>query len=141
MKEKCIIKVVGIQEDAEGTENKIELVTEGTCYKKNKNFYIVYEESEISGMEGSTTTLKIEDGSKISMRRFGNLDIHLVFEKGKSYNSQYRTQYGDFDMEVFTKELDIMLCNKTQQGKIAIEYDLWVAGIADSANELNIQLM
>ena len=141
MKELRMIKVIGIQKDNKGIENKIELITEGICYKKKNNVYIVYEESEISGMEGATTTIKIEGEGKVSMRRFGSSDMQLIFQKGKPYNSQYRTEFGQFEMKIYTNQLDVDLCNKTQKGSIAIQYDLWVAGLADTTNELNIQLI
>lgn len=141
MKETRMIRVTGVQKDIKGIENKIELTTEGTCYEKKEHLYIVYEETEISGMEGATTTLKIEGEDKVSMRRFGSSDMQLVFQVGKSFNSQYRTQYGDFEMEIFTKKLDVELCSQTKKGKIVIEYDLWIAGLADTANQLNIQVM
>lgn len=141
MKETRMIKVVGMQKDAKGTENIIELMTEGTCYKKKDHFYIVYEETEISGMEGATTTLKIEGEDRVTMRRFGSSDMQMVFEVGKPFRSNYKTQYGDFEMEIYTKKLDIDLCSQTQKGKISIEYDLWVAGLADTDNQLDIQLM
>lgn len=141
MKETRMIRVTGVQKDAKGIENKIELMTEGSCYEKKEHLYIVYEETEISGMEGATTTLKIEGENKVSMRRFGSSDMQLIFQVGKSFNSQYRTQYGDFEMEIFTKKLDVELCSQTKKGKIVIQYDLWIAGLADTANELNIQVM
>ncbi len=140
MKEKCIIKVTGVQKDTEGTENKIELITEGICYRKKNNLYIVYKETEISGMEGATTTLKIDGRDKVSMRRFGNAAMQIVFQQGKSYDSRYRTQFGDFDMKVFTRELAVDLC-KQQKGEIAIKYDLWVMGMLDTDNQINIELM
>lgn len=141
MKETRMIKVIGVQRDAKGIENKIELITESTCYEKKDHFYIVYEETQISGMEGATTTLKVEGEDKISMRRYGSSDMQMVFQVGKTFRSQYRTQYGDFEMEIFTKKLEVELCNQRKKGKISIEYDLWVAGLADTDNQLNIQLM
>ncbi|SDK86482.1 Uncharacterized beta-barrel protein YwiB, DUF1934 family [Natronincola ferrireducens] len=136
-----MIKVVGIQKDNRGEENKIELVTEGTCYEKRNHLYIVYDESEISGMEGATTTLKIEEGNRVSMKRFGSTDLQMIFEEGKAFTSQYNTQFGNFGMEIFTKQLDVKLCDDTKKGSIEIHYDLWIEGLADTINELRVQLM
>ncbi|AOY75175.1 DUF1934 domain-containing protein [Clostridium formicaceticum] len=141
MKETRMIRVMGIQKDKKGEENKIELVTEGTFYDKKESLYIVYEESEISGMEGATTTLKIEGKNKVSMKRFGSSDLQLVFEKGKSFISQYNTQYGNFEMEIFTKKLDVDLQDNRRKGDIEIHYDLWIGGLADTTNQLKIQLI
>ncbi|MCC5912047.1 MAG: DUF1934 domain-containing protein [Clostridiaceae bacterium] len=141
MKETRMIKVIGVQKDVKGEENKIELVTEGSFYEKNGSLYIVYKESEISGMEGSTTTLKIEGENKVSMKRFGNSDLQLVFQEGKGFDTKYNTQYGDLDMEIFTNKLQVAIAGDGKKGSIEIQYDLWIAGLADTSNDLKIQLM
>ena len=39
----------------------IEVITPGKFIIKDNSYEVVYEESEISGMKGTTTTLKIEE--------------------------------------------------------------------------------
>lgn len=141
MKEQRMIKVIGTQRNAQGEESKIELVTEGNYYKKKDNFYLVYEESEISGMEGATTTLKIEGKNKVSMRRFGSAVLQLIFQEGKNFTSQYSTQFGNFEMKIFTKKLDVEIGDGNKGGSIEIHYDVWIKGLADTNNELKIQFM
>lgn len=138
MKEKILIRIKGTQKDKSGEENQIELTTEGTIYDKGDNTYIVYEESEISGMEGTTTTLKIEKDSKISMKRFGTNESSMIFEKGKRSNSIYHTSFGDFEMKIFTNKVDICLTEDKRSGKIDIGYDLVITGMVESTNQLNI---
>ncbi|SCZ00008.1 DUF1934 domain-containing protein [Alkaliphilus peptidifermentans] len=138
MKEEILIRVSGVQKDSKGEENKIELVTEGIIYKKNNYLFIVYEESEISGMEGTTTTIKIEGENKIFLKRYGNNDSTMVFEMGKRYNSAYKTLYGNFEMELYTNKLEVDISNQLKQGKIEIHYELAISGLVESKNQLTI---
>ncbi len=139
--DKQMIKVVGIQRDPQGEENTIELITEGKRYIKNNAMYIVYEESEISGMEGSTTTLKIEGDNRVSMKRYGSADSHMVFEKGRHFSGEYKTPYGHFKMELKTRELMVDLPHGEKKGKIEIGYDMLIVGLAETQNRLVITLM
>jgi len=141
MKEQRLIKVIGTQRDAQGEENKIELVTEGNYYRKKDSLYLVYEESEISGMEGATTTLKIEGEKKVSMRRFGSTVSQLIFEEGKNFTSQYSTQYGNFEMKILTKKLYIEIGDGSKNGSIEIYYDVRITGLANTSNELKVEFM
>ena len=138
MKE-VMLKIEGIQKDFDGEENIIELTTEGKLYKKENGLYLVYEETELSGMKGCTTTLKLLK-DKISMRRFGTSNSEIVFEKGKRYEANYNTPYGTFDMEVLTKEMAYNI-NDANRGEISIEYHISVEGLVQSRNILNIRIM
>ncbi|GAB6085615.1 YwiB family protein [Alkaliphilus crotonatoxidans] len=138
--DKQMIKVVGIQRDPRGEESAIELFTEAKRYQKNNAVYIVYEESEISGMEGSTTTLKIEGNNRVSMKRYGSADSHMVFELGRHFSGDYRTPYGDFKMELKTRGLSIDLKDDEKRGKIEIDYDMMIVGLAETQNRLEITL-
>jgi len=53
-----IISVKGVQTSENNDKNVLELVTEGKYYKKGNAYYVTYKESEVTGMEGTTTTLK-----------------------------------------------------------------------------------
>lgn len=136
-----MIKVLGTQSNAEGEKNEIELITEGKYYKKNNCYYLVYEESELSGMEGSTTTLKIEGKNKVSMQRFGTMASKLVFEEGKNYSSQYCTEFGNFELDIFTKKLDIAMVHGEKGESLEIHYDMEIKGLVNTWNELKIEFI
>ncbi|QUH19695.1 DUF1934 domain-containing protein [Alkaliphilus sp. B6464] len=141
MKSTRMIRVIGIQQNSDGEESTIELTTEGSFYKKNGSYYILYDESEISGMEGSTTRIKIENNNKVSMKRSGASAVDFIFEQGKKYESNYMTAYGDFTMKVTTNVLDVEISEETGKGKIDIDYDLKILGGVRTSNKLQIQLM
>ncbi len=141
MKNVQMIKVKGTQSSPDGEENIIELTTEGSFYKKNNNYYIVYDESELSGMEGSTTRLKIEGDKKVYMKRFGTASVDFKFEKDKKYEANYMTAHGVLTINVLTKDLDIEINEETKKGSIEISYDLKMTGGIETFNKLEVELM
>ncbi len=141
MKITRMIKVTGIQENLDGDKNTIELTTEGSFYDKNGNYYIVYDESEISGMEGATTRLKIEDNKKVSMKRFGTSAADLKFEEGIKHETNYMTMYGNFTIQITTNDLNIQIDRDTGKGSIGIDYDLKISGGIETSNKLKVELM
>lgn len=110
----------------------------GNVYKKNQHIYVVYEETEISGMEGTTTTLKIDENNRVYIKRYGNTDSQMIFEEGKRHTSDYRTLYGDFKMEVLTSRLDVQIDSRALRGTVKIRYDLSISGLVESQNQLSI---
>lgn len=135
-----MLKIKGKQTNIEGEENIIELITEGKLYNKNGSYYLVYDETEISGMEGSTTTLKIQ-GQKISMKRFGNNSSNLIFEKGQRHRTEYMTAYGDMTLEVMTDKINVNISSETGKGNIDLLYRLNLSDNMESNNHLTIDIM
>lgn len=117
-----IISVKGTQSLQNGEDiNEIELITEGKYYKKGDSYYISYKESEVTGMAGTTTTVKVVD-KVITLMRFGAVNSQFVFEKGKRHLSYYETQYGVFTIAVLASEVNIQL--NDSGGEISVDYEL-----------------
>ena len=133
------LKIKGRQTNTEGEESVIELITEGKLYSKNGSLYIVYDETEISGMEGSTTTLKIQN-HKVSMKRFGNNTSSLIFEKGQSHRTEYMTAYGDMTLEVVTEKVDVNI-SESGKGNIDLSYRINLSESMESNNHLTIDIL
>src|SRR3712207_7978947 len=68
-KKDAIISIKSEQASIE--DGTVEVVTKGKLYKKNDLYYAIYEETEISGMKGTTTTIKIGK-DKFSLLRMGD---------------------------------------------------------------------
>ncbi len=132
------LKITGTKGDHNGETNEIELMTKGKHYTKNDCTFLVYEESELSGMEGSTTTLKI-DNERVTMKRFGKNESQLIFEKSTSHNTIYQTIYGNLSMEVYTEDLEI-LKEKSKIKKLQISYNLSM-GNNESKNTLCVDVL
>ncbi|AFS77242.1 calycin-like domain-containing protein [Gottschalkia acidurici 9a] len=132
------LKIIGIQTTSDGEEDTMELTTRGKFYEKLGSYFIVYDESEISGMEGATTTLKIQ-GRKVLMKRFGTSNSSMIFERGKKHTCEYATPYGNMDMDVVTNHIDVDV-NENGTGKIEIKYKLNIMG-SEVNNKLSVDIM
>lgn len=130
------ITIVGTQLSIEGEQDKIELTTEGKYYEKNDCIFLVYDESEISGMKGSTTTLKIKD-KQVMMKRFGTQESELVFEKNMKHTTHYLTPYGTMEMDIVTSEVQIDM-NEDCIDCIDIIYDINISKNTETRNTLSV---
>lgn len=104
MKKNAVITVksrISIEEDA------IEVVTPGEFVKTEDGFFKVeYEETELSGMEGTKTTMIIKDNS-FELIRNGTTETQMKFEKDKESVSLYKTPYGAMGITLLTKNIEI----------------------------------
>lgn len=136
-----MLKITGRLIDDLGEEDQIEFVTEGKLYEKGNSFYMIYEESEFSGMPGCKTSLKVTDTS-LRMNRLGDADgLHtaIEFEKGRRYNGIYDTPYGPIEMEVLTDSFERNL-DKDGLGTIGVDYTISLKGYAETRNKLSIEV-
>ena len=62
--------------------------------------------------------------------------MQLDFRLGEKIRSVYRTPYGNFDLLVETKKLDIYF--QDGQGRVMAEYDLFLNENLQSHNTLNV---
>ena len=114
------ITVSGVSRNSGGT-TRLETVNAGTFTEKNGYCYARYEETEASGMAGTTTTLKW-NGSQVSLIRHGAYEMHQEFTEGGTYTGDYRTPYLMIPLETKTKKVRI---RKLPFGwKLQLEYDL-----------------
>lgn len=123
MDKNVIISVKGTQLDMENEMNKLELVTEGKYYKKDNSYYVTYAETEVTGMEGTTTTLKIRDNT-VTLMRFGIVNSQMVFEKGQKHVSYYDTAYGAFTVGVIANEVDVKIDDNSAEIKVGYQVEV-----------------
>lgn len=135
--ENIIIEIKSVIEQLEGEKSRIEMTTIGELFEKNGSIYVVYFESEVSGMQGCKTVLKIL-GDIITMTRFGDTTSKIIFDKEVPMKSIYHTPYGDFDMEVNTMKLISKIKPYELSGEIDLEYNIVVKNLSASINQLSI---
>jgi len=138
MKKNAIISVVSKQSDREDDGESIEVVTPGKFYKENNCYYAVYEETEISGMKGTTTTLKIDE-EKFTLIRTGTTNTEMKFKKYVRDLTLYNTPHGALDLTVDTKELKMDVDNNG--GDVFIDYDMIIGNqqILSTTLKINIK--
>jgi uncharacterized beta-barrel protein YwiB (DUF1934 family) len=121
MDKNVIISVKGTQTSNDQLSNILELVTEGKYYKKDKAYFVTYDESEVTGMSGTTTTLKVKDGV-VTLIRAGSVNSQFVFQQGQKHISYYDTEYGAFTVGVTANAVDVKIDDNG--GEIRIGYQL-----------------
>lgn len=104
MKQEVVLSLRGTQ-TYEGQEpDVIELVTEGTMEFRDGGWDISYEESDLTGLAGVTTTFRVEPGTVI-LERTGNLRSKMVFRKGVPHDSLYQMAFGAMMITVCAEHL------------------------------------
>ena len=129
MKENVIISIRGSQ-IYDGQEPEVtELVTEGTLCRDEKGCTVVYQESELTGLEGTTTRLRLE-GGRVTLLREGNVNSQMIFEEGEKHLSMYETPYGSLGVGIDTRQIVNTIGETGGELKIryAIEIDNMLAG-------------
>ena len=104
MKQTVVLSIQGKQQYPGQEPEVIELVTEGTMEFRDGGWDISYEESELTGLKGVTTTFRVEPG-KVTLTRTGALKSQMVFQKGVSHESLYQMPFGVMLMSVCAKFL------------------------------------
>ena len=136
------LKIVGTQNFDDIEEEQMEFVTDGRFYARGGRAYIIYDESEVSGMEGCKTTIRVDDRS-VRMKRTGlaGFGTELYFEKGKRFSSIYNTPYGPMGIEVLTDDVKNELDLEEGRGSEAVQYQVSLEGIAEGKNRITIDIM
>ena len=130
MENNVIISIQGKQSFEAQDDDTIELVTEGCLEPDGDDGYTLsYQESELTGLEGTLTTIQVE-GEQVTLMRVGEVNSQMVFQEGRRHLSMYNTPYGAMAIGVNTRHL---LAELTDQGgdieiDYAIEVDHAIAG-------------
>ena len=132
MKQTVVLNICGRQ-SYEGQEpDVIELVTEGAMELRDGGWEISYEETELTGLEGVTTTFRVEP-EKVTLHRTGKLRSEMVFEQGVRHESLYQLEFGALLMAVTAKQVffDIVSDGGVIDLCYSIEIENTAAGLVD----------
>lgn len=124
MKKEVVLSIRGQQKYDDQEPEVIELVTEGTMEFANGGWDISYEESALTGLEGVTTTFRVEP-DKVTLTRKGALNSRMVFQQGVPHDSLYQMPFGAL----------LLTVNAT-----SVFYDIVPdGGVIDLSYEINIE--
>ena len=119
-----IISIKGKQSYEDAEDETIEMVTEGRLEEDGSaGFTLSYQESELTGLEGTLTTFQIEK-DRITLMRVGEVNSQMVFEEGRRHLSMYNTPYGAIEIGINTSHLMTDLHDRG--GDIEIDYAIEV---------------
>ena len=122
--------------DQQGEKDTVNLLTRGSFQKRNGRFYITYKESEATGYEGNTTTVRVEDENKVSMLRYGPSPSQLIIERGKRHVCHYDSGYGSLSLGVAADEIQNHLTE--EGGDVTFSYTLDTGSSQISYNKVKI---
>ena len=132
MKRTVVLSIQGTQRYEDQAPEVIELVTEGTMEFRDNGWDIAYEESALTGLEGVTTTFRVEK-EQITLTRTGKLNSQMIFRQGETHDSLYQMEFGTLMLTVEAKFMyfDIL----PDGGSIDLTYGISIenteAGIID----------
>lgn len=121
MEKEVIISIKGMQDFEQTGKDSIELVTRGNLGRDARGYTLSYEESELTGLEGTLTTIRVE-GEEVTMMREGQVNTQMVFREGQRHRSMYNTPYGAMEIGVNTRSLYTQLDD--DGGDIEIDYSI-----------------
>ena len=104
MKNNVVLAIQGKQKYEDQEPEVIELVTEGFMEFRDGGWDIRYEESALTGLEGVTTTFRVEP-NQIILTRTGKLNSQMVFQQGVPHDSLYQMEFGALMITVEAKFL------------------------------------
>lgn len=132
MKQAVMLSIRGRQTYLDQEPDVIELVTEGTMENIGGVWQLCYEESDLTGLDGVTTTFRIEP-NVITLTRTGRLNSQMVFQEGVFHNSLYQMEFGALMITVCASRIQADL---TAKGGVVdlvygIEIEQSTAGVID----------
>ena len=127
MKRDVVLHIRGQQSYDGQVPEVIELMTEGTMEFHDGGWDISYEETELTGLSGVTTTFRVEP-EKVILRRTGKLRSEMMFQQGVRHESLYQLDFGALMMTVTAKLVffDIV----SDGGVIDLVYDIEIENSA-----------
>ena len=135
--QRVIVSVKSIQRNQDGEDHVIELVTSGKYYEKARAKIIVYDETEVTGLQGTKTTIKVYDDSVVLLRT-GASEMRNEYITGQMYEFEVETPVGNIPFGVKTHNITSTIENGV--GTVHLEYDISFNGEWAYYNQLMIDI-
>lgn len=130
MRDNVIISIKGRQVNENGPD-EMELVTEGRMICNDKGVLVSYQETELTGLQGTTTMLRI-NGPVVTLLREGTVNSQMVFEEGRRHLSMYETPYGSMSVGINTRRVKNTICENG--GDLEIDYAIEIDNLMVGRN-------
>lgn len=114
-----------------------ELMTEGTLELTEAGLLFSYQETELTGMEGTTTTFEVR-GTQVILTRSGSVNSQMIFEEGRQHTSLYETPFGELTVDIQTSVLKHNLSERG--GLLEIKYSIAVEHTVTGRNCFKIRV-
>lgn len=132
-----MLRITCVQRDEEGADETIALETPGLLTEEAAGTRIDYDETALTGMEGTHTTLLLSEG-RVQLVRSGAFVQQQEYRPGVMTHSTYPTPMGNMDLFVKTDVLENGI--RDGAGRLRIVYDVELKKLFHHLNELVIDV-
>ena len=137
MKRAVMLSLRGMQRYPEQDPEVIELVTEGTMEPYKDGWKLKYEESDLTGLAGVTTTFFIEP-SVVTLQRTGPLTSRMEFREGIPHESLYQMEFGALMLTVCANKVSYDIAENG--GTIDLLYSIEIENTAAGQIEYHLDI-
>lgn len=137
MKLPVMLRIEGRQYYSGQEPEVIELMTEGTLEYADGGWNICYEESELTGLAGVTTTFRVEQGA-VKLLRTGSLRSEMLFREGVPHQSLYRMDFGALLLTVCARQISASISEKG--GVVDLVYDIEIENSEAGMVEYHLEI-
>ena len=132
-----VISISGMQGGPSGDEEIVELITDGRYAHGRNGSFLSYTESEITGLEGTETSVLIKPAEIVLTRR-GVLNSRMVFREGEKNNFLYDTQFGSATLGIDTRHIDAAF--DENGGEMSIDYVVNMDHVVVGRNRIKLSV-
>ena len=132
-----MLNIRGVQRYQDQDPEVIELTTEGTLEKQKEVWEISYEESDLTGLAGVTTTFRVGPRGVV-LKRTGNIENQMIFMEGRKHESLYRLDFGALMLTVMATKVKSNVSE--QGGTVDIHYNLEIEDTNAGTVEYHIEV-
>lgn len=132
-----MLHIRGTQRYQDAEPEVIELTTEGTMEKQKEVWAISYEESDLTGLAGVTTTFRVGPRGVV-LKRTGNIENQMIFMEGRRHESLYRLDFGALMLTVKASKVSSALSE--QGGTVDIHYHIEIEDTSAGTVEYHIEV-
>ena len=127
------------QDDDEGPQS-MEMYSDARLRLTDDMFSLSYEESELTGMEGSSSQLSFmrSQPELVTMLRSGSVSTALVFEPNKRHFCTYKTPFMPFEVCVHTLRIDNKLLSEA--ATLDLDYIVEIRGAQAERCRLHLEI-
>ena len=132
-----MLSIRGVQNYQDAEPDVIELTTEGTMEKQKEVWEITYEESDLTGLAGTTTAFRVGPRGVV-LKRTGKLENQMIFKEGRRHESLYQIDIGALMIAV--KATKVQSAVNEQGGTVDIHYQIEIEDTAMGTVEYHLDI-
>lgn len=135
MMKDVLISINSIFAYEDGEEQRMEFTTDGYYFYEDEVGCLSYEESEVTGLTGTRTSLFVMP-DQVVVDREGTVTSRMVFKEGLKSAFQYATPFGSATMGINTRRIQQSMGH--DGGSVEIDYVVDMEHMVASRNKFQI---